>query len=299
MPPGHFWGLVGVFVMLGAAAFIGAFVLLTRARTMENTPTALIRSAAQGFVELEGQGRLMEGPSVVAPLTGGHCCWWHYKVEKRRREKNSTYWDTVDSGTSDDCFLLTDATGECVIDPHGASVVPASSDVWYGSTRRPSIGPKAGGGWLRRLGGEYRYTEERLEINGPLYAIGAFRTQGGGEIARDVNDGDVRALLAKWKTDPKMRQLLDVNRDGQIDQQEWEAARVMARNKVMQESAAEPPPPDVNLLNKPVDGRPFVLSAVPQAKLILRYKLQSALFLGLSIGAGVATVMFLQARHVL
>ena len=100
-----------------------------------------------------------------------------------------------------------------------------------------------------------------------LYALGRFHTSGGGAIAESIN-ADVRELLAKWKHDPAMRKLLDVNKDGQLDMAEWEAARRMAERKVREEHARLPPPPDVNVLKKPGDRRPFLLSAHSQEQLV-------------------------------
>ena len=56
---------------------------LHHTRLIENTPTAKIRSAVQGYVELNGQTRLMEGPVIVSPLSGKSCVWYRYKVEEK------------------------------------------------------------------------------------------------------------------------------------------------------------------------------------------------------------------------
>lgn len=284
----------------GAVAFVATFVYLIRARTMENTPTARVRSAPQGYVELEGQARLMEGEPIVAPLRGLRCCWWRYKVEEKRRSADGkrTSWVTVDQDTSDALFHLADDTGECVVDPHGACVIPGATDVWYGDSVRPSNTPKVGAGWWRGSFSRYRYTEERIEINAPVYALGLFRTQNAVQGAA-ANDADVRDLLVKWKRDPKMMKLIDVNADGRVDDQEWEAARRMARQKANQEALAQPLPPDVSVLSDPKDRRPFILSGVPQEKLIRRYKLSGAGCLALALVLGGLGVALMEGRGVI
>lgn len=276
-PDGEFWFAVvgGAFVGLLGLGF--GFLFLHRARLIEDTPTSRLRSAAQGYVELEGHVRLLDGPPIIAPLSGSRCCWWNYKVEEKRSTQRNgrreTRWVTIDQGTSDGLFLLDDGTGECVVDPEGAKVIPSQKWTWYGSGRRPTIGPKAGGGFLRSMFGNYRYSEQILEISTQVYVLGRFHTSGGGVLADSIGR-EVRELLVKWKHDPKMKALLDVNKDGQLDEAEWEAARRMAERKVREEQAKQAPPPDVNILKKPSDRRPYLISAKSQEDLILEKRVK-------------------------
>ena len=55
------------------AAFAGSYVMMRRARLMEDTPTSKIRSAAQGYVELSGRVRMPEGVSIRCPLSDTGC----------------------------------------------------------------------------------------------------------------------------------------------------------------------------------------------------------------------------------
>ena len=284
------WCLVSGVV--AAAAVFGCFLYLHRCRLMENMPTSRLRSAAQGYVELEGVARLMPGDAIIAPLTRTSCCWWRFKVEEERGSGKNRRWVTVDSGLSDDSFELDDRTGKCVIDPVGATVIPSRRRVWYGASRTPSVSPELGRGWLRRVFSKYRYTEELLDRDHPLYALGTFRTHTGAPETFD-EQLDLKELLDKWKHDKQMMALLDVNKDGSVDQKEWDAARRMAQKKVRDEHiqrAVETP--DLHVLAKPRDGRPFILSGIPQAHLIRRYRLTSAACLSLSI---VATAVLLNA----
>lgn len=276
-PADEFFWWTAVPGVLAAAGFIASFVFVHRTRLIEDTPTSRLRSAAQGYVELEGIATLMEGPPILCPLTATRCVWWRYKVEQKQtrydsRGRRHTRWVTVDSGLSDECFELDDGTGKCVVDPAGAQVVPAVTRRWYGRSRRPDVGPEAGKGLWRSLFSDYRYTEELIFPANAVYALGGFRTQAGGPDAYD-EQADLRELLAKWKHDKKMMALLDRNQDGNVDMKEWEAARRMALNKVRQQHVARAvDTPDLHILGRPRDRRPYILSGVPQAALIRRYR---------------------------
>lgn len=301
MPLAHFfatlpnedlaWWFGGTSVVV-VGAFIACFVFLKRTRLMEDMPTSRLRSAAQGYVEVEGVASLMEGPPILCPLTSTRCVWWKYSVEEKQSDGRNTKWVKVDSGCSDDSFLLDDGTGQCVVDPVGATVIPTERRRWYGNGPRPDMGYEMGKGFWRSLFGRYRYTEELIFSANRVYALGKYRTQAGGPDAFD-EQVELRELLDKWKHDKQMMALLDRNKDGVVDVKEWEAARRMAIQKVRDaEVERAVNTPDLNILANPKDGRPYILSGVPQAALIRRYRSYAAGCLGI---LAVASGLFLSA----
>ncbi len=282
------------------AALAAGFSFLLRTRLIENTPTSRLRSAAQGYIEVEGRVRLMDGPPILCPLTAARCIWWRYKVEEEQEyydgKNRRRHWVTVDRGVSDDSFLLDDDTGQCVVDPTGADVIPTVKRVWYGHTRRPTVGPEAGKGFWRAAFCDYRYTEELIQAGNAVYALGAFRTQTGGPESFDEK-ADLTELLSKWKHEKKMMALLDVNKDGAVDVKEWEAARRMALQKVRQEHVQRAVETgDLHILAKPRDRRPFVLSGIPQAALIRRFRVYSGLCNAAAFATGAFALWTLQLR---
>ena len=273
-PPQAFALWSALLAALSAASLAASFIFLRRTRLIEDLPTARVRSAAQGYAEFEGIARLMPGEPVICPLTATRCAWWEFKVEEKRQDagRRGSHWVTLRAETSDECFLLDDGSGACIVDPDGASVIPAIERTWYGYTARPDIGPEAGKGWWRAMWCKYRYTERLILPAQPMYALGLFRTQTG--IAESFDEqADLRELLVKWKHDPKMMALFDVNKDGVVDQREWDAARRTGLSQVRREQVERAvATPDLNILGKPRDGRPFILSGVPQDALIRRYR---------------------------
>lgn len=264
--------IVSVIILV---AFHAIWRNWSRARLIEDTPTARIRSAPQGYVELEGEAGLLPGPPIVAPLTGRQCVWYRYRIEHEERSFDSkgrsrSHWRTLDSGTSEGLFEVDDGTGRCVIDPDGAEVHPDDKDVWRGHSRWPSAGPPRRRAGLRFTAGDYRYTEERL-LPGPLYAVGWF------ESIRTA-DGELKdataALLRHWKQDQAgLLARFDANDDGHIDAGEWGRAREAAQQQAIQERAHKAAEPAVNLLRRPASSaQAFILSAHPQDHLSRRYR---------------------------
>jgi hypothetical protein len=272
-PPGAFAAWSALLAALASLTFAGGFVFLRRTRLMEDMPTSRLRSAAQGYIEVEGVARLMEGEPIICPLTATRCAWWEYSVDERQKDaRGNSRWVKVRAETSDDCFLLDDGTGACVVDPSGAQVIPGIERTWFGYHPTPDIGPVAGKGWWRVMWCTFRYTERLILPANAVYALGAFRTQTGLADSFD-EQADLRDLLAKWKHDPKMMAMFDVNKDGAVDQHEWDAARRAGLEQVRREQVSRAvATPDLNILGKPRDGRPFILSGVSQAALIQRYR---------------------------
>lgn len=291
--PGKFWFATGFAALAGAGLFLFGFVQLRRARLLEDTPTSRIRSAAQGYVEFHGHARLLPGPEIRSPLSAERCCWWEYKIEQRRTVlrggKRHTEWVTIDARTSDELFLLEDTTGQCVIDPVGARVIPGFSRSWRGYHPRPENFPAK----TSHFGiGDYRYTERLLRFGSWLYVIGLFHSQTAARF--DDETREVSELLADWKRDQRaLLQRFDANGDGTIDLDEWELARKAAIAEVRAQQVERSVQPDLHVLSKPKDRRPFIVSTKTEHELTrgLRWGGGAAVAAGIALGAGVAFVL--------
>lgn len=298
LSPQGFWFILVLQIAAVSAVFYFIWRSLHRARLIEDMPTARIRSAPQGYVEIEAVGRLLDGPPIVGPLTGIHCLWYRYNIEHResrsdRRGRSSSTWSTLQSGVSDGLFVIEDATGRCIIDPDGAEVITVESDVWYGWEEFPRQGPPLSRSWMRLSGGDYRYTEARL-MPGMVYALGWFGTVR--NAPGDVS-GETSILLREWKSDQaSLLSRFDRNGDGQIDAGEWDAAREAALQEVIKLRSHRPHAPASHVLSRsPSDRHPFLLSALSQEVLTVRYRRRALLaLLGTFVGV-VMTVLYVSA----
>lgn len=278
-------------------------------RLIEDTPTCKIRSAPQGYVELEGLGKLMDGPPIIAKLSGLPCVWFRYKIEElvttaSGRGGGHSRWETIDKGESTETFWLQDDTGRVVIDPEGAEISPRYKDTWRSSA---AIGGIAHPDYVRSFlaasasGRAYRFTEERINSGERLYALGLLKSISS-YTGMPTVDEDVRALLDDWKKDqPKLIERFDLDKDGKIDEKEWMLARAQARREVMKDRQEETRTfaDGLNLLGPTRDRtRPYILSAFTQAELTKRYKLWAALYAGACFLLGLAAVWVFNAKFV-
>jgi len=242
-----------------------------RARAFDDTPTSKVASAAQGYTELLGIGKPLAGSPLLAALSQLPCLWYRYRIEHRRDNK----WEHEESGESDASFILDDGTGQCVVDPEGAEVVPARRDRW--------------------TQGDRRFTEWLLLENDPLYALGQFKTLGSQDLKLD-RDGDMKALLADWKTEPReLLRRFDLDGNGELDLREWELARAQARREIDRQHREARLQPELHVMRLPDDRRLYVISTLQPAALSKRYRRWSiahlAIFFAALTGAAYALVM--------
>jgi hypothetical protein len=222
-----------------------------RYRQIHDLPTSRVASAAQGYVELFGRCEALPQAPLASPLSATACCWHAWRI---RRKNSRGEWETVDSGRSVAPFLLVDDSGRCLVMPEGAEVLSGHTSTWHE--------------------GERELTEWLLLPHTPLYAIGAFATTGAGAgtvTAREERRA-MADLLARWKRRPALLHArVDVDRDGEISLREWELARLAARREVHRARAAAPVPEELHTMQRPRDGRLFLLANELPERIGLRY----------------------------
>lgn len=305
LPPDEYWLFTVVSMAATGGGLFFGFQGIRRARLIEDVPTARIRSAHQGYVELNGRAEMMDGEPVLAPLTRHPCCWWRYRIEKQG-EKNK--WRVIRHERSDSLFLIRDETGRCVIDPDGAEVIPLHKRTWYGDSEYPSLpgdlpdsranrGIRIGPIHLQNsFGQRYRYTEELMLGEDSLYAIGWFRTLD--DVDHNRSRGELtRALLREWKQHPEtLKARFDHDRNGVIDLQEWEEAREVAAERAAEEYAGQLASQHPHLLRQPPDGRLFLLSGLSEQTLVGRYRWRTIGGLATFFVAGAVATTLLSVR---
>lgn len=235
---------------------------LRRRRTIADTPTSRIASAAQGYIELRGTGKALDYPPLLSHLTALPCLWYRYLVEEKT---GSDKWHTVSSGESEVSFILDDGSGRCVIDVEDAEILTRHKETWVKD--------------------RYRHSEWTLLINDPIYVLGEFRSIGGSTLELDANH-DINALLGDWKKDQAgLLKRFDLNSDGGIDMKEWSLARQAARREVEKMHRDARNEADVHTLRRPSGGQLYLISNLDPEKIARRYLWWAIFHLSLFFGA--------------
>lgn len=311
MPLAQFWAFAGFAIGVSVVGLWKGFKDIRRARMIEDVPTARIRSAHQGYVELIGTAQAMAGEPIISPLSGSRCCWYSYKVQRR----DGKSWHTVEHGESGGLFLLHDDTGECVVDPEDADVSTRHRDTWYDSrTPPPGRGPLAASrrppGLLQRISlstgldiqinndfsGDHRYSESLILSGDPLYVVGHFKSFD--DIDHERHREELaRELLREWKRDKQKMASFDRNGDGRVDIEEWAAARREARREAGRQYLQLTEGMHLHTLSRPLVGdQPFLISNLPQFELSRRYRVGGWIALGFFLVAGAIAVSMISTR---
>jgi len=74
------------------------------------------------MVEINGRAQPEEG-LLSSPFSGLPCVFYSYAVEERLGSEQPARWETLATGTSDEPFLVSDATGQVLVVPLGAEII--------------------------------------------------------------------------------------------------------------------------------------------------------------------------------
>lgn len=234
--------------------FIGLILLATfvfsfnfwRYLEIAKAPISTVAAAAQGYIELNGIAT--KEPPINTPLHGEPCVWfrsWAYA----RGHKN--LWRLIDYTQSAEVFQLADVSGACTVNPQGAEVVHVLRRTSYKNN--------------------HRYVEEYLPANKPLYLIGHLDTRhhfsNEGAIKKNIGH-----LISGWKVNPtKMMFRFDLDRNGEIDQREWEKARAQARDEASRQQVYQAHTGSFKI-TAPTNGQLYLISGMSPEYLRRSYR---------------------------
>lgn len=287
---------LAIAIAVSIYTFWSLFNNLIKARLIEDTPTSKIRSASQGYVELSGFCHNYEDNHVIAPLTGRPCLWYTYKIERYERSGKSSHWRTLESKTSSSFFTLRDDTGECAIDPRRADVSTSWTKTWRGNSRRPLNGDADHSLLGSVFGGSYRYTEKIIKENDYLYALGMFQSIHA-PSAEQQQQTHTKAILNQWKQDyDQLVSRFDTNADGELDMQEWQAAREAAARQAHAYVLENYDDNPIHVMTyAPIRRKPYILSNHDPKNLTRKYRWRALGMLVLFIiSAGVTVYLSLR-----
>lgn len=270
-----------------------AFRRFSHYRLIADTPTALIRSAPQGYVEISGNVIAGEDGHLHSPLSGRPCVWYRIKIDRYESNSNNKggRWRPVRRETSTQWFQINDGTGTCLIDPEGAHTSTQQKKVWFGSSEMP--GPVLSTTSFKQYsakivgsvgGGRYRYSEELIFEHERVFTLGTFRSVGGGRERLDLKAASTE-ILRGWKLNQAaLIGRFDADGDGKIDQQEWNEARKEAIKQARLQQREMDRMPTLHVLGDPKEqGQPFLLTTYDEERLLNRFRWQLGVFMACAL----------------
>ena len=269
----------GMAFIVGALLFWSAYYHLRLKRWMQNTPTSKARSVAMGMVEMKGIAR--RAYNVLSPLTGMPCIYYQVqKYRKRRDAKGNTHWSLVSSSSSGPVpFYLHDETGRVLVDPAGADIKPGYRQEYSAAAAPTMLFHPAG------LAGDEKFVEELILEEAKVYVLGM-------AVPRHRERPGLRQRVAErmrlMKQSPGFMPRYDVDRNGEIDDNELAAARADAeaielRQRLKETETARPQGDAVAITRPGHRGLPFVVIDGEEESLTNKY----GWFAGLSLAGAV------------
>ena len=259
---------LGLFLLFGFYLFFRSILkLLPETVWIAAIPTSRVRSVALGLAEVTGIAK--PDKPIRSPATGMDCCLTEYKVQELKvyytRSGRQTSWETIDSGFLYVPFYIQDDEGnKILVDPTGAELY-LPSETYYPNTGIPTNEP-----------GAVRYLEWAIYPGNPLYVLGEVKEK----PPSAGLEGEVDERLAILRGDQEKMAKCDENKDGQIDEMEWDKAVREIETEVNEE---EEKAGNALVIAKPVMQRPFLISTRSEKNILsrLRWKGYSAFFFGL------------------
>ena len=239
------------------------FLEYKASQAVADTASSKISSAAQGYVEIIGQGSSKH--VIHSPVGHRPCLWYSYEewevpnsfISKLRL--NTDKWKRIDYGQSDIPFWIGDGKAYCFVDPKGAQISDLHFETWFERDRF--------------------YKLATLVPNKPVYVLGQFITENEGKVISS-NSRKIGELIAQWKQNyPNFISRFDLDGDGEINAQELDMARKAAIRALKNDGALQTEVKSV--ISKPNDRRPFIISHHPHDTLIKRHRWHARFYLAL------------------
>lgn len=254
-----------LFTAFGAYSFYDS---MKKLRVIKDTPTSKIRSAAQGYLELRGYGEALGVRTVIGPESKHSCLWFDYTVEHLklkpalRGKKRQGKWVRKHHQRSKECFIMSDETGKCIVDPLRADIIPTKKWVRYKNAK---------GRHCSSHNATVRHIERIIEIGSPLVIIGEFKTLHHAGLHGNAID----KIIDEWRVkNDALIGHLDQDGDGHIDADEWERALSdMETDLVKPSRGSKNSKAGLHIIMHPRHGKkPYIIAGKKPTRLMWSYR---------------------------
>ncbi|MFA5031516.1 MAG: GIDE domain-containing protein [bacterium] len=209
---------------LGIWLFCYGFSLLKRKRLIQNIPTSKIKSLAIGLVEIQGRCFPITDRPLLAPYSQNECVFYSFIVQEYKRgSNNDCSWQIISQGSSGMPFYVDDDTGRVMVDPTKADIRLDPRYISYSPSEK-KIMP------VILTSGTMKYTESFIIPGESAFVLGTAK-----EIKNCSENytQKVAKQLTDWYYNPEKQKEFDINRDGDIDKQEYILMKEKAEQSVI------------------------------------------------------------------
>ncbi|MBS3809037.1 MAG: hypothetical protein KGY38_02640 [Desulfobacterales bacterium] len=281
-----FWKTAACGVLTGTGFLIFSYSLLLvyYRRMVKNIPTSRVRSVAMGMAELEG--RAGQYYDLRSAHSNTRCIYYRCVYYRRVRTLKDSKWrlqKIVNSGKLP--FYLQDDTGRILIRPKGALFLTEKSHQEFWGGQQILLSPQL-------QDRDTRIYEDIITEGSRIYVLGSARTERIGQTFKEKLVSRLREL----KSNPGELMKYDADKNGRIDETEWETARTDMENVVYAEAlGSDNAARERAVIRKPAYGMlPFII-ADSESAIIRKLSLRIWLFLaGGLLMAGLGTEMLIR-----
>jgi len=239
--------VVLIFFGIGIWLFFWGFMRLRRKRKIEDIPTSTVRGLAMGLVELVGTAKKKN--AVISPLTKTECTFYRYTVERYQHSRRSGHWVVIARGDSYATPLwLDDGTGKALIFSQGAELImPVSFEFTTGLGENLPANLEE---FLRNnnirygtffSGSKMRFREWHIFEGEKIYVMG---TASASSVEVDLMETHKKKLIFRLealKQDSEKMAGVDIDKDGKISAEEWDAAVKKTEQALLEEELKAAP----------------------------------------------------------
>jgi len=282
-----------IFFGIGVWFFFWGFMRLRRKRKIEDIPTSTVRGLAMGLVELIGTAKKKN--AVISPLTKTECTFYRYTVERYQHSRRSGRWVVIAKGDSYATPLwLDDGTGKALIFPQGAELMmPVSFEFTtaFGGKLPASLEE-----FLRNNNIRYgtffgssrmRFREWHIFEGEKVYVMGTASASSVEVDPMEAHKNNLIFRLEALKQDSDKMADVDIDKDGKVSVEEWDAAVRKAEQGLLEEELkAAPPEGQLDaVVSKGNNKEVFIISNYSQKDLIknLTWQAVSGVFGGAAL----------------
>jgi len=201
-------------LVLSALAFTVGFVLhffkLSKLKNLIiDLPTSKLRSVAAGLVEVKG--RITANEVFISPISGAECVFFRYRKYKKVRSRDREYWtiSEMGEGIPSKCYI-DDGTGIIGLNLKAAEIKVKKPEKYTMTYKEMEMG------FVPNFFSNVKYEEEIIQTGESVYVLGTARPE-----SKSKQFG---SFLAEAKKNPYTVQRFDMDGNGVLDSQEWEAA---------------------------------------------------------------------------